>query len=414
MSKKSINFVAVMLATISVIGLSSCKDESVIPAQDAERGVIAKVPGGGNYSEYIITPKEAIDMVAKDLKELGGKFAKKQVKDVEPLLFSDFEFELEYFEKLEELGAIKVSDPMVYIVRFVEGGYALMTCDKDFGVEILHVQTGGEITKDDATTLSNNIWANSTVSYFKGQFVLWEKFIFEWGDMWRLRHAPIDPFYRPTSWNEWANDWQVYQHNRTNPSISYFALGHYGYDYLYLAPAVLEFLGYFENPSTFFGISGDWSVIKSWNGIGNAPADDWARKITFYCNIIDFFKIKDFLLNECSGQYPNARNLQLIHDYNVKKSGELSGLINDNKPVIAKFEKDKHGTDMVVIIYEEYLQKDLEYRCVVNANGTCSSSPTGRERYSSTIRYEVAYEGGWCSMATKRHYLGLELYYIAY
>jgi len=395
--------------------VSSCKDGGVNPALDAEQQGISRTPMSGNYSEYIISPDEAMDMVAKDLYESGGEFAKKQIADIEPLLYSDFEFELQYFEELQELGIIEMSDPMMYIVRFVDGGYALMTTDRDFGVEIFHIQTGGEITKDEATAPSkaptggfNSAWAELVIANFKYKFGLMEEFILEWGDRWRLRHAPVDPFYRPTSWTEWANNWQNYQHNITNPAPSFFALNYYG-TWGTLTSAVLEFLGYFENPSNFFGISGNWSAIKSWHGgINNHPAADWAWAIQDYCNVTDFSKVRNFLVNECSGQYPNARILQLTHDYDVKESGEISELLIGNKPVIAQYGNE------IVLIYQEYLQKDLEYHYVVNINGQRNVYPTGRERYRSVIRYNAGYPMGGVSKATYRDYLPYALYYIAY
>jgi len=418
---KHLHFFFATVILVASLGLSSCKDSSMLPAPDAEQAGIARAPVG-KYSEYIISPDEAIDIVANDLKQSGGVFAQKRIADIEPLLFSDFEFD---FNNLQELGAIKVSDPLIYIVRFEKGGYALMTCDKDFGVEVFHVQTGGDITQDEITTPSKLFWANSIVANFMYKFGLWEEFIHKWGFEWRFRHAPYNLFDRPSSWTEWANNWQVYKYNGTNPVPNFLVMST---DFLEsygplgtLACTVLEFLGYHKKPSILFGIQGDWNNIFSYTyhiGYGY-PAAQWAFQIENYCNYGDFSKIKNFLLNECSGEYPNARILELIHDYNVEESGELSDLLINNKPVIVKF------GNKIWFVHEEYLRKDLEYLYVVNAQGYCNVYPTGRERYSSRIRYVEStswgepYPGGGVTTGgitwyyTDREYLS-GAFYIAY
>jgi len=417
-----------LFAAVAVIGLSSCKNDGLISAQDAEQMGIARSPVSSNYSDYIISPDDAMDMVADDLKQSGGEFAKKQIADIEPLLYSDFEFELQYFEELQELGIIEMSDPMIYIVRFVDGGYALMTADRDFGVEIFHVQTGGEITKDEAISpsqspsipsgysvpypdMSLNYWANLMVALVKEKYGWKEPHITKWGDRWRLEWANGNWGNGPINIPYWSG-YTKYDENLVPTSFwvsagaplnQYGALGT-------LAPAMLEFLGYHEDVNTLFNISGNWSAIKSWHG--TAPAPQWTWDIHNYCKITDintqvtYFNYlglaKDFLLTQCSGAYPNTSIVPLVHNDNSPASGAITELIANNKPVLVQF------GGVAGLAYKEDLLIDTE-------RWSLTQNPTGNVRYSSRIWYRVSTTDPQpVDFKTIRHSFQGAFYYIAY
>ena len=438
MYKKSINFAAVMFMAALTIGLASCNKYAMLnSAQDAEHGVIARSPMGGDYSDYIITPEEALIMVANDLIQSGGEFARKQVDYVEPLLFSDFEFELGYFEELERLDIIKMSDPLAYIVYFDDDGYALMTCDKDFGVEIMHVQTGGTITKDEATTplitlgypegyedpynsgIHPHLWADLLVARFKEQYG-WKEVLILNNFQWRFKYCDdCGGGSHISTYVGFANEWATYHKDSVKTSFWLTAgeLNEFG-TIGTLAPAVLEFLGYFENPSTLFGITGNWSAIKSWHS--TTPAPQWAWEIQNYCTIAlpgglqtgtIFGFAKNFLVNECNGYYSSADVVQLIHDEDNPSSGAITDKIAEGKPVLVNF-NSKTG-----LAHKEWLQKDLQYTFYFYSNGA-TRIPTGRERYSSIIFYKVSLQNEVMDCKTNREALaqpGASVFkYIAY
>jgi len=316
---------------------------------------------------------------------------------------------------------------MMYIVRFTNGGYALMTADKDFGVEILHVQTGGEITKDEATTpsqappsgnlptgkpdlLPTHPWAELAVAQFRAQYGWKEAEIIEWGSLWRFKHGPGGnggTIVIEHLWMEYET-YQVYEVPTSFWVTAGYPLNKYG-ALGTLAPAVLEFLGYHEDVNTFLGHTGVWSAIKSWHG--NYPAPEWTWAIQNYCCVtingqmyVRLSSLTDFLQNECSGKYPNAHFVQLAHSDNAQSSGAISALIANNKPVIVQF----GGT--TGLAYKEELQQNLEYKHI---DGT-PTTPTGNVKYSSIIHYKVSLQDKVESFKTERHVLNSAFYYIAY
>jgi len=413
----------IALTVCATVMVSCTKDTMLNSAQDAEHGVIARSPGG-IYSDYIITPEEAMNMVDKDLQESGGEFAQKHTDYVEPLLFSDFEFELKYFEDLAELDIIKMSDPLAYIVYFDDDGYALMTCDKDFGVEILHVQTGGTIAKNEAVTSSilcgyppgyespyhsgifPHFWADLLVEQFKQQYGWKEEIIIKWSDLWRMAQ---DPNWSGGPSNvELFGSYQTYQTNEVQTSFwlsAGYPLNQYG-TLGTLAPAVLELLGYHEYVNTIFGITGNWSAIKSWHG--TAPAPQWAWDIQNYCysgitpiggTPGPFSLAKHFLSTQCV-QYQNAKIVELVHDDNSPSSGNITDLIAYGNPVLVRY-SSTYG-----LAYKEELQESFGYWSYTNL--------PSRVRYSSKIWYNVSLQDKVETCKTVRHALEGVFHYIAY
>ena len=106
---------------ICAMVVSSCKDKVLIPAQDAEHTGIFRSPSSGKYSEYIISPEKAIEMVANDLKRSGSEFAGKQISHVETVIIEGIRQMLS--EDLFEEDFILLSAPAFYIVHLKNEGY---------------------------------------------------------------------------------------------------------------------------------------------------------------------------------------------------------------------------------------------------------------------------------------------------
>jgi len=159
---KTLKFFAAL--TICAMLVSSCKDDSMVSALDAEQ-VIARTSGNsGMYSDYILSESEAIAMVANDLKQSGGEFAKKHISHVEPVI-QEYLMEL-YDPEMVEEDLMRATDPAFYLMHFNGGGFAVFYPDKRLGVAILHAQTAGSVTAEDFYNGIDNLGNNGGSSSF--------------------------------------------------------------------------------------------------------------------------------------------------------------------------------------------------------------------------------------------------------
>jgi hypothetical protein len=412
------------IVAVATMGLIACNKADL-----ADNSLPAPQKAGANndsYSSYILKYDEVCSFVLKDLARSGGEFAKKQIASAEPILFSDFEFALEDLQTLQEEQIIEIKDPAFYLVHFKDGGYAIVFPDKDFGVTIIHAQTEGETSKEEICEAppvpGGDPWAEPedmfAPHYWRDKMIAWVMYLYhrqmhlydeEHGWEYYI-HLIRNPTTGPGEDNPWSQ-WYVTNTNEVPTSFfvsAGYPLNQHPEDYTLstLAPAMIEFLGFFEQPSTLFNVEGDWSAIKSDHG--SYPAPEWALKINTYCfpsttygyfssNFsAHFSRAKDFLLLECGGNYPNANILQLApNDFSAPVTDTLSDIIASRKPVLVWF---KSGAGFAW--KEEFLRRDRYYM--------------DSSEYDSRIYYKVSTEAASVDDRWTLRSCLESLYYIAY
>jgi len=465
MSKIFTTFAAVMVTAALTVGLSSCnKDDVTVPASDAGKGVVARAAGnGGSYSDYIITPQEAMDMVANDLKKSGGEFAKKQVESVEPVIISGIQQLLD--PELFDCGLIVASDPAFYIVHFQkDDGYVLLNPDKIFGgPTIVSVQTEGTISADDfynfklTDVVSLEDWLDQDAQMSKLP-VIWSQ-----GDVWTWinKHSSFGDFGIDW-WHKYYDDlyeintdiaikllgmhtadvmtvfrrssgssnlpiitvdsteWTTIKDNNIPSELlllmsSNSALNSYVSNYQMgsAAPTILNFIGFFGGTTTLFGQTGNWSAIK--NDYSTAPAPYWAWSIDQYCSyntqicnedgncapmVVKDSPTRALMFLQSNG-YPNAEMKIYSCSGDQQMNGAISNIIASQRPVIifTKF-------NGVALAYREEVQEKT-------ISCTISYSPVTfvQSFYRSRISY---YTGNGEDRKSINSYFNNTMSYIAY
>ena len=359
--------------TVCATVMASCNKNAMLnSAQDAEQKGIARSPGG-KYSDYIISLQEAMDMVADDLKESGGKFAQKQVSYAQPVILGEITVNMEVWDMIFEKELFKREDPAFYIVHFEgeEEGFGIVFPDKRLGAEIMHVQTFGDMSAEDLYNAAevyegikppgmdpnyptNPDWHGKTaIDWLVDNQVGYIHSIGEDIAQDDYKNLKLDPngIHGNDEWDYWYHtNWQTIKTNDSQANfwvasgfpLNYYAVQQFqGYNLGMIAPTVTEFLGFFGGEKTYFGTTGNWDeIISDLNSYQvNSVAGYWAYEISNFCRVYTSFepvesfgRIVPLLKNECG--YSSA-NIQLYtYDMYQMENTDLSKILKDKKPVI--------------------------------------------------------------------------------
>ena len=405
---------------ICAAAVSSCKDDAMVSASDAERTGISRAPQHGDYSWYIISPDEAIDMVVKDLEKSGGEFVKKQISHVEPVMIEGIKHLIN--PELFENDFIAASDPAFYIVHFKEEGYALVNPDKFFGGNIVvSAQTKGKIAaeefyklepSDGDITLDEWLEYDAYMAKLPGQGSQdppiptpkqWleemmkgkKSFIKWWDDHYdkmktdlsgfkiTKRSTPNDIITNLTGSGESlvTYNWKVVEDNNTHPDLfmssnSPLNSYHPNYQMGTAAPTLLNFIGFFGGTSTFlFGQTGSWALIKN-NGYFTAPAPFWAYEIDQYCttayNVCDengnsggTMTVKDSpnkaLMFLQENGYPSAELKTYACSARNWYNGAISDILKSGKPLVIFT-----LLNTAALAHREVIEEELKFNPYIN------------------------------------------------
>ena len=430
----------IALTVCATVMVSCTKDAMLDSAQDAEQRGIARSPGG-KYSDYIITPEEAMNMVDKDLQESGGEFAKKQVSHVEPVMNEVF-MEL-YSQKVPlmiEMDLIKSTDPMLYIVHFEDEGFAIVQPDSRLGAEIMSAQTFYTISCEDFYRNANtgpmvpnedsllcfcgvdNIQPPKPV---KPPNLFWDESTSQIiALILRIWQDVIDRgFGNPTNIYDTSAPWYTTKTHTANTQFFLKAGAPLnttqGYYLGMISPAVIGFLGYKEMPNTMFGQTGDWTYIKQgfwlYPAFATPPVGFWADKISKACKadamhplygyVGDFNKVTP-LLNELGFPCTKKRYSNFYYgdyDYTQIDNSQLTALIRAGSPVLVY-----HNGTVGLAFKEDIKVKEIYWR---GLNNVILSTIY---HYKSKIYYKVSLEDKVDEKYVYTDAANNNLYYIAY
>ena len=428
---KKIHFSIALI--ICAIVVSSCKDDAgLTSALDAEKAGVFRAPGG-KYSDYIISPEEAMDMVANDLKKSGGEFAKKRITGAEPVILGKITVNMKGWEDLYEQGYFKSEDPAFYIVHFeTDGGFAIVFPDKDLGVSVLHAQTFESTSAEEGYKAAASYtptppvidpddpwWLEGSINPSGG------KKLKDWvldAVLNNIHSLGIEAINYPDPYTFRENPngnnggsytdptWSSLQTN-TCPADFWVTSGYplnahqQGYDLGMIAPVVTEFLGFFGGEKTYFGQAGNWTAIIP--TLKSGQVDDvaayWAYKFSDYCRVhdagLDYFKYVPLLLkNECG--FGTVAPKTYIYDRWQYENTELSQLIKNGKPVIVY-------TNVPALAYKE----EILYK---NSYHQGHGGSVVFTYYDSKIWYKISLENTVETAWTQMSALEGAFYYIAY
>lgn len=346
---RNLHNIIIAIVAIVTIGMVGCTPTDNLLGSSPQR-----TPQSPEYSDYIISPEEAIALAMKDaeLNDLWDRtpsFESIETVIVEDLLEEYNMLNNDTINTLFENGIMMLDDPAYYIVNFAEGGYAVVLPNRNLDVTIPHTQNYDSepsyIITPPIGTFGTGIpgydpipWLPADKAGDRAGWVDWAmniaKALYEYdnditGDIPPARHVVYSAWEPVNALATNANFFPEKQ-NFNNPEAA--SLGK-------CWQVLFSFLGFWENPNTLFGQTGDWATIK--NDINTDPALYWAMEITNYCeiplpngyHIENPYRMFSFLIDECSGAYPNASIHLLGYDKTTNYS-DISHLLSENKPVI--------------------------------------------------------------------------------
>ena len=429
---KTLKFFAAL--TICAMLVSSCKDDVMGSVLDAEQ-VIARTPGNsGMYSDYIMSESEAIAMVANDLKNSGGEFAKKQISHVEPVMHEHF-MDL-YDPEIAESGFVEATDPLFYIVHFKDGGFSIVQPDSRLGAEILYAQTFYTISCED---FYRGVY-REPVALDKDSLLCfipppigdgfedpdtiiprpyWDNALLQIVNDFKKRLGEIlEKYSYPSFKYDASAPWVTYEIHTANTQFflkSGAPLNPYQDRKLgAIAPAVIGFLGYLGEPYTMFAQTGSWDWLKqNFFDFGNTlfPLPYWAYEISRECKadiiqplyryIGDFDKVTP-LLNDLG--VPSERKVYNNYDRTRIDNSRLTELLRAGKPVLV------HHDNKTGLAFQEEMQvKEIYWR------GLNDAIMSTIYEYRSKIIFKVSLEDrvgeAYAITSTK---LNNNFYYIVY
>ncbi|MDR0829634.1 MAG: hypothetical protein LBN95_05945 [Prevotellaceae bacterium] len=399
-----------IFAAAVAIGFSACQKTEL--AVDNNLPVKQKTTANSGYSDYILSEADAVALVEKDLQNAGGEFAKKTVAKIEPILFSDFKKSEKEFLKLQQENIIKLSNPALYIVSLQDGGFALVFPDKDFGVSVIHAQTRGETSKEevcgvlpnnpnDPEYLNFNYWGDRLEGWVLTLFLNRIVIAIDKDGMRIRRDDTIIPggvvSLVPGNWHTVENGLHTVVVNNFwgtgAPLNSYAATQNVVLNPI--APTVLEFLAFFENPTSLLGINNiNWVNVRAYTASSVAP--QLAFNINQYCGN-SFSMAANLLKNGCSGYYPNAAVVQ-YNGYDMYQ--QPTNIVSANRPVIIYFNNEP------ALAYQEDVQvRDWHW----SGGGVVDFY-----EYKSVIYYKISTSDDAIPAHTENSLLNGNMSYIAY